>query len=180
MDMTSGLKDSIRSITAAAIARGFRVFITAVRAAAGAAADSAEKQFGSRDPVCRVYREIDSQLETVTTQMKVTSQDVEARVLVDVHHAAEYVADLTASFTSNEKVHSYAQSASKAALGIALKTGQAMGDTLAAVGKAAGVEPEMVRQLKRPPPARHVTLPHIWRRQARAYAFRIRFFCCGI
>lgn len=180
MDATAGLGESIRSLTAAAIARAFRILVTALRAGAAASADAAENQYGPRDPVCRVYRDIDAQLATVTTQMQVTSQDVEAQVLNDVHHAAEYVADLTASFTSNGTVQSYAQSASKAAIGLAFKTSRAMGDTFAAFGKAAGVEEETVRKLQRSPPARHVTLPHIWRRQARATAFRIRFFCCGI
>ena len=110
-----GLANSLRGAIAVAILKSYRATLLFFADQAEQASISAFEIYGDDDPIMVVYAEISKANRVARESLRQCMQAADERMFADIHEAAEYVSDMTSSFTSSQKMQDFASKISFAA-----------------------------------------------------------------
>lgn len=115
MDGTQGLAGSLRGAVAVGILKSYRAALLFLADSAEQASIAAFETYGEDDPIMVVYAEIAKANQHARHSLGSCMRAADERMFSDIHEAAEYVSDLTASFTTSKKMKDFAKKVSSAA-----------------------------------------------------------------
>lgn len=115
MDLGQGLAGSLRGAVAVGILKSYRAALLFLAESAEHASANAFETYGDDDPIMVVYAEIARANHAARQSLGHCMRAADERMFADIHEAAEYVSDLTGSFTSSERMQEFAKKVSTAA-----------------------------------------------------------------
>lgn len=115
MDKQQGLAGSLRGAVAVGILKSYRAMLLFLADQAENASMSAFETYGDEDPIMVVYAEISKANLVARESLNGCMRAADERMFADIHEAAEYVSDLTSSFTTSKKMQDFAKKISTTA-----------------------------------------------------------------